>query len=120
MAYNFKTEKEFQTRMIKDLKKNNPKAWIYKIPDVNMQIKPFDIICCLNGEATGIELKICNLKKWVTYEQMYNMLRPNQIGALDILQKAWWASFISVYNKADDHIYTSTFKFLEWDNQIEL
>jgi hypothetical protein len=44
----FRTEKEYQNNFIKELKKNNISIWLYKIPDVNMQIKPFDIIACIS------------------------------------------------------------------------
>lgn len=109
----FLTEKEYQTFRIKRYKSLFTQSRIYKIPDVNMQIKPFDIIICANWISVAIELKICNLKKWLTYEQAYKMLRPNQIGALNAHQKAWWFSHIHVYNIWENMEYWFEFKLLE-------
>lgn len=110
----FKTERDYQNHFIKELKIKYPGIWLYKIPDVNMQIKPFDIIWTYNWVSLAWELKICDLKKWLTYEQAYKMLRPNQIWALNAHQKAWWVSYVEVYNKAEDKEYKFFFYLLEW------
>lgn len=111
----YKTEKDFQKEYIQTLKKDW--RWLYKIPDVNMQIKPFDIIATKNRvgmqQICAIELKHCNLKKWVTYEQAYKMLRPNQVWALADIQKHWAIAIVVVYNMAEDRIYEWEFEFLD-------
>lgn len=107
----FKTEKDYQTSVMKELK---TKWWVYKIPDVNMQIKPFDIIWIASWAPYAIELKICNLKKWLSYEQAYAMLRPNQVAALNWYRQNWWVSHLWVYNKAEGKEYRFIFKFLDW------
>ena len=113
----FKSERDYQNHVTKGLRKE---WWrIYKIPDVNMQIKPFDIIGVYDWYAIAIELKVCNLKKGLTYEQAYAMLRPNQIWALNTFKEAWWDSNVRVYNIAEDKEYRFGFKYLE-DNQVEL
>jgi hypothetical protein len=79
-----------------------------------MQIKPFDIIACISWDSLAFELKITNKKKWLTYEQAYKMLRPNQVWALNAHQSSWWASYICVYNIAEEKDYQFEFKLLEW------
>ncbi len=113
MYMTFKTEKEYQSSFIKKLKETNPNMWLYKIPDVNMQIKPFDIICSVNWASIAYELKICDLKKGLTYEQAFRMLRPNQVWALNSHQKSWWLSYVCVYNIAEDKEYKFMFELLE-------
>lgn len=113
----FKTEREYQSSVTKELRMT---AWIYKIPDVNMQIKPFDIVLVKHWIPIAIELKICNLKKWLTYEQAYSMLRPNQIASLQSFLINWGISRVRVYNKAEDKEYKFDFKFLNTGNNIEL
>jgi len=111
------TEKEFQTKWIADYKNQHPNSWLYKIPDINMQIKPFDIIICNWWKSVAIELKVCNLKKWLSYKQAYNMLRPNQVWALSAHQLSWWISAIVVYNNANNTHQAFDFKLLEnWNN----
>lgn len=107
----YKTEKDFQKDYVQKLKE----FWwrTYKIPDVNMQIKPFDIICVRWNECQAIELKHCNLKKGVTYEQAYKMLRPNQVWALWDIQNKGAESWIVVYNLAEDRVYEFRFKLLD-------
>lgn len=113
----FKSERDYQSHVTKKLRAEW--LWIYKIPDVNMQIKPFDIIWVHAWYPIAIELKICDKKKWLTYEQAYGMLRPNQIWALKSFQEAEWDSYVRVYNKAEDKEYKFLFEYLE-GNQVEL
>ena len=113
----FTTEREYQTAVTKELRTH---SWVYKIPDVNMQIKPFDIIYMFKWKARAVELKICNKKKWVSYEQAYAMLRPNQIAALNSFKIHWWDSEVWVWNIAEEQEYHFKFKFLDWNNQVEL
>ena len=107
----YKSEKDFQKSYVQALKTDWWRA--YKIPDVNMQIKPCDIICVKSNWVLAIELKFANLKKWVSYEQAYKMLRPNQAGALADLQKHWATSMVILYNKAEDKIYEREFELLD-------
>ena len=78
-----------------------------------MQIKPFDIIICEEWLSVAIELKVCNLKKWVSYEQAYSMLRPNQIWALSAHNNAMWISYIVVWKNAEEKEYSFPFKLLD-------
>lgn len=89
-----------------------------------MQIKPFDIIATREeddwnrpwkdiSKVRAIELKHCNLKKWVSYEQAYKMLRPNQVWALADIQNHWAESLVVVYNAATDTIHEREFKLLD-------
>lgn len=111
----YKTEKDFQKDYVQKLKADGWRT--YKIPDVNMQIKPFDIIAVSMQRwklmVKAIELKHCNLKKGVTYEQAYKMLRPNQVWALADIQKHWATSLVIVYNQAEDKVYELEFKLLD-------
>jgi hypothetical protein len=107
-----KTERDYQTLVMKRLR-TEWWRW-YKIPDVSMQIKPFDIIWFNNQlYPIAIELKVSKLKKWVSYEQAYKMLRPNQIWALQSFQSKWWVSWIRVYNIPEAKEYPFVFKYLE-------
>lgn len=110
----YKNERDFQNHYVQWLK---AEWWrVYKIPDVNMQIKPFDIIATkkiTNSEVYAIELKYTNLKKWVSYQQAYKMLRPNQVGALADIQNHWARSLVVLYNAAEDKVYTRDFELLD-------
>ena len=114
-----KTEKDYQSIVMKDLK--TQWWWWYKIPDANMQIKPFDIIWFNDMiQPIAIELKICKLKKGLSYEQAYSMLRPNQVWALKSFQSQWGAAFVRVYNITEAKEYRFDFKFLENNDAGEL
>lgn len=108
----FKIEKDYQNHVMKNLR--GEQIWLYKIPDVNMQIKPFDIVWVAKSIPFAIELKICDLKKWLTYEQAYWMLRPNQVAALQWFSLSWWLSWLWVRNKAEEKEYQFPFRFLDW------
>lgn len=114
-----KTEKDYQSRIMSELKEWW--GWWYKIPDANMQIKPFDIIW-FNGtiQPVAIELKISKLKKGLSYEQAYSMLRPNQVWALKSFQSQWGLAFVRVYNIPEEKEYRFDFKFLENHDAGEL
>lgn len=115
-----RTEKDYQDIAIRNLKTVVWWRW-YKIPDANMQIKPFDIIGFGKDEKpTAIELKIAKLRKWLSYEQAYSMLRPNQVWALKSFQTKGGLSFIWVYNILEEKEYKFEFKFLENHDAGEL
>jgi hypothetical protein len=114
-----KTEKDYQSIVMKQLKEEW--WWRYKIPDANMQIKPFDIIWFHYADTPiAIELKICSLKKGLSYEQAYTLLRPNQVWALKSFQSQWGLAFVRVYNIAEEKEYRFDFKFLENHDAGEL
>lgn len=94
----FKTERDYQTFVMKRLRDD---WWFWvKYPDVNRQIKPFDIQWVRDGTPYAIELKISDYKHSPSYEQIYKMLRPNQVAALDCHQKAWGVSEVRTWNKS--------------------
>lgn len=94
------SEKKYQTGYMRELRDNWYRC--YKIPDDAMWFKPFDIVAVKDWEPIAIELKVSNLKKKITYEQAYNLLRPNQVGSLYKFQEQWWTSIISVWENNFD------------------
>ena len=93
-----KTERDYQTIVMKTLRAN---GWFWvKYPDVNRQIKPFDIQWVKDWVSYAIELKISDYKHTPSYEQIYKMLRPNQVAALHSHKKAWGVSEVRVWNKS--------------------
>lgn len=106
----YKNEKEFQAAMIKDLKDGG--YWVYKFPDIGYTLKPFDLIALKDGKATAIELKYWRVD---TYDKIYKMLRPNQVGWLLHFQEHWGVSLISGWDKKENKVYTYTFKYKDYE-----
>ena len=106
----YKNEKEFQADIIKGLKADG--YWVYKFPDIGYTLKPFDLIALKDGKAVAIELKYWRVD---TYDKIYKMLRPNQVGWLLHFQEHWWTSIISGWDKKENKVYTYTFKYKEYE-----
>lgn len=106
----YKNEKEFQTDYIKQLKEDG--YWVYKFPDIGYTLKPFDLIAIKPGEILTIELKYGRVD---TYDKIYKMLRPNQVGWLLHTQEHWCTSMIVWRDKKDNKIYKYNFKYKEYE-----
>ena len=106
----YKNEKDFQSAYIKYLKEN----WyrVYKLPDIGYTLKPFDIVALKDWKATAIELKYGRVD---TYDKIYKMLRPNQVGWLLHFQEHWWESLVIGWDKADKQIYEYKFKYKQYE-----
>lgn len=79
-------------------------GWAYKIPDVGMSLKPFDITGVYEGKPLGLELKwlqkpqAFNLQRWETH-QVENLLEVWGSGG-------WAALVIGVdFARGDKRIY---------------
>lgn len=106
----YKNEKEFQSDYIKQLKDDG--YWVYKFPDIGYTLKPFDLIAIKPGEVLTIELKYGRVD---TYDKIYKMLRPNQVGWLLHTQEHWCTSMIVWRDKKDNKIYKYIFKYKEYE-----
>lgn len=106
----YKNEKEFQSDYIKQLKEDG--YWVYKFPDIGYTLKPFDLIAIKPGEILTIELKYGRVD---TYDKIYKMLRPNQVGWLLHTQEHWCTSMIVWRDKKDNKIYKYNFKYKEYE-----
>ena len=106
----FKNEKEFQSAFIKDLKEDG--YWVYKFPDIGYTLKPFDLIALKDGKITAIELKYGSVN---TYDKIYKMLRPNQVGGLLHFQEHWGISLIVGWDKKESKVYSYTFTYKEYE-----
>lgn len=77
-------EKKFQklfTQTIKHLW-----WWIYKIPDVWRNLKPFDAFICYKGLIRWVELKVAN----TTRTNIIRLFKPHQIANLSKLYPNWY------------------------------
>ena len=112
MAFEFKnsykSEKDFQTDYIKWLKENG--FWVYKLPDIWFTLKPFDIIAVRDWEASAIELKYWRVD---TYDKIYKMLRPNQIGWLLHFKEHWGNSLIVWWDTKENDTYLHEFIYFD-------
>ena len=106
----YKNEKEFQTDFIKYMK--SIWYWVYKFPDVGFTLKPFDIIALIWGKAMAIELKYGRVD---TYDKIYKMLRPNQVGWLNHFQEHGWTSWIVGWDKKENYMYVYSFKYKKYE-----
>lgn len=106
----YKNEKDFQADYIKMLK--DDWYWVYKLPDIGYTLKPFDIVALKNWRFIAIELKYWNVD---TYDKIYKMLRPNQVGGLLHVQEHWCTSMIVWRDKKDNKIYKYNFKYKEYE-----
>lgn len=106
----YKNEKEFQSDYIKRLKEDG--YWVYKFPDIGYTLKPFDLIAIKPGEVLTIELKYGRVD---TYDKIYKMLRPNQVGWLLHTQEHWCTSMIVWRDKKDNKIYKYNFKYKDYE-----
>lgn len=106
----YKNEKEFQSDYIKQLKEDG--YWVYKFPDIGYTLKPFDLIAIKPGEVLTIELKYGRVD---TYDKIYKMLRPNQVGWLLHTQEHWCTSMIVWRDKKDNKVYKYNFKYKEYE-----
>ena len=106
----YKNEKEFQSDSIKQLKEDG--YWVYKLPDIGYTLKPFDLIAIKPGEILTIELKYGRVD---TYDKIYKMLRPNQVGWLLHTQEHWCTSMIVWRDKKDNKIYKYNFIYKEYE-----
>jgi hypothetical protein len=50
-----------------------------------------------------------------TYDKIYKMLRPNQVGWLLHFQEHGWVSLISGWDKKENKVYTYIFKYKEYE-----
>lgn len=106
----YKNEKEFQTDYIKQLKEDG--YWVYKFPDIGYTLKPFDLIAIKPGEVLTIELKYGRVD---TYDKIYKMLRPNQVGWLLHFQEHWGISLIVGWDKKNNDVYSYPFKYKDYE-----
>lgn len=108
--YQFKNEKEFQSQLIKELKE----WWyrVYKFPDIWYTLKPFDLIAVKDWKPIAIELKYWRVD---TYEKIYKMLRPNQVGWLLHFQQHWGISLVMWRDKKTNKEYSYPFKYMEYE-----
>ena len=111
MMVSFKNEKDFQKHYVNELR--NEWYWVYKLPDIGYTLKPFDIVAVKEWVVYWIELKYWNVD---TYDKIYKMLRPNQVGWLKHLQEHWWKSLIVGRDKKSNSIfqYDFIYKQYEW------
>lgn len=105
----YKNEKAFQADYIKAMREDG--WWVYKLPDVSYTLKPFDMICMKDGVCVAIELKYGRVD---TYERIYKMLRPNQVGWLQHFQEHWWISKIVWRDKKDNKSYEYDFTLIQY------
>lgn len=100
----YKNEKQFQPDYIKLLKEE----WyrVYKLPDVWYLLKPFDIFAVKDWVPYWIELKAGRVD---TYDRIYRLLRPNQIGWLLHMQEHWGKSLIVWRDTKENKIYSYDF-----------
>lgn len=106
----YKNEKEFQKAYIEQLRWDG--YWVYKFPDIGYTLKPFDLIAIKPGEILTIELKYGRVD---TYDKIYKMLRPNQVGWLLHTQEHWCTSMIVWRDKKDNKIYSYPFTYKEYE-----
>ena len=109
----YKNEKEFQAAMIKQLKDGG--YWVYKFPDIGYTLKPFDLIALKDGKATAIELKYWRVD---TYDKIYKMLRPNQVGWLLHFQEHWGESKIVWWDSKKQKIFEYGFKYQQYQGEL--
>lgn len=70
----------------------------YKIEDVWLSMKPFDVVWCLYWVPISIEIKRITTKKKDPYEQTLSWLEVHQIWSLIAFEKDWgWYSFVLWY-----------------------
>ena len=105
----YKNEKAFQADYIKAMREDG--WWVYKLPDVSYTLKPFDMICIKDGVSVAIELKYGRVD---TYERIYKMLRPNQVGWLQHFKEHWGTSKIVWRDKKDNKSYEYDFNLIEY------
>lgn len=95
-------EKNFCTIMTRSIKEAG--GWAYKIPDVGMSLKPFDITGVYKGKALGLELK------WIQKPQAFNLQRweTHQVeNLLEVWKSGGWAALIIGvdWGRQDKRIY---------------
>ena len=91
----YKTEREFQQGFGRWCKKNG--RFYHKISDQSMGMKPYDCIVTNVSGTYHIELKIANTKK----TSIGRLLRPQQIGNLELISKLGGNPYVLVYYKKD-------------------
>ena len=106
----YKNEKEFQKAYIEQLRENG--YWVYKFPDIGYTLKPFDLIAIKPWEVLTIELKYGRVD---TYDKIYKMLRPNQVGWLLHTQEHWCTSMIIGWDKKENKMYEYIFKYKDYE-----
>lgn len=103
-------------------RKVQPLVWFYKIPDDSIWKKPFDVVWCVNGKATAIEFKFCDLKKKIPDAiWAFKRLEPHQVVNLNNFKVAWWDVSVIVYNKEDKRYYSfdrSNICDAVWEDEI--
>ena len=110
MQLEFKNEKEFQSEYIKTLK--DDWYWVYKLPDIGYTLKPFDIVALKDWKFVAIELKYGRVN---TYDKIYKMLRPNQVGWLLHVMEHWGISFVVGRDKKENKLYEYIFKYKQYE-----
>jgi Holliday junction resolvase len=113
------TEKQFQAKFMQNLRESGHRC--YKIPDDAMGFKPFDIVAVKWWIPIAIELKVRDKKKQPSYEDVYKLLRPNQVGSLELFKQHGWISLIVVRDNVREEAITFTFTLLDipHDKQID-
>lgn len=112
------TEKQFQSKEMQLLRTSGYRC--YKIPDDAMGFKPFDIIAVKDSTPIAIELKVRDKKKPLTYEWAYKLLRPNQVGSLELFRQHWWVSLIIVRDNVREEAFTFPFTLLDIPHASEI
>lgn len=110
----YDSERAFQSDFLKSLRLKWYRA--RKFSDTWYELKPFDIVAVWDWVPMAIELKYWKVN---SYELIYKMLRPNQIGWLKHFQDAWWKSYIVWRDKFEWKIYSYEYKYL-WSNKRSL
>lgn len=111
----FNRESEATTRLINFLEKENPKWFLWKIPDIWNVNKIFDLIWTWdNWIFLWREIKFIREKK-ISYESVYSKLEFHQIISLYRVKEAWWNAMVIAYHKENKEFIFYPFSIIEDD-----
>lgn len=110
------TEKDITTMYFWQIRKDNPWAFIWKIPDVGSNMKPCDGFWMFNkNEIYAVEIKVNKEKRWrydpEKFEQDFvSLMEPIQITTFNTLHKIGIPCVMVLYNKYTHLFYSFIYK----------